>query len=87
MSIRKMNSAWTVSRRYLIAAAIGAGGLVPAPAMAQTPAFPWCTQGSAIHCYYTSLQQCQETVDYHGFCIRNPDYQGQDDRARQRPPQ
>jgi len=34
-----------------------------------------------------SLQQCEETVDFHGFCIRNPDYAGQSDRAPKRPPQ
>lgn len=76
-----------MSFRYLIAAAIAAIGALPAPALAQAPDYPWCTQGGAIHCYYMTHQQCEETVDYRGFCIRNPDYQGQSDRAPARPPQ
>ena len=35
--------------------------------------YPWCTQGSLLHCYYMTREQCEQTVDYHGFCVRNPD--------------
>jgi len=71
----------------LTAAATAAIGFWSDPAKAQEQAYPWCTQGSAIHCYYMSLQQCEETVDFHGFCIRNPDFQGQTERAPARPRQ
>jgi hypothetical protein len=46
----------------------------PASAAAQTtPAYPWCTVGEEVHCYYATRQQPEETVDYHGFCEQNPD--------------
>ena len=50
-------------------AALGAGN---ATAYAET--YPWCTQGDTLHCYYMNRAQCEETVDYHGFCVTNPDY-------------
>jgi hypothetical protein len=31
-------------------------------------------------------QQCEETVDYHGFCVTNPDYRPQNDNGRRRAP-
>jgi len=73
--------------KFLMASGIAAFGValgvgLPSPAAAQEAPYPWCTQGSAIHCYYMSLQQCEETVDYHGFCIPNPDYRPRDDHAR-----
>ena len=61
---------------------------LPIPAAAQEVSYPWCTEGSAFHCYYMNRQQCEETVDYHGFCVTNPDYRPQNDNARRRmPPQ
>jgi hypothetical protein len=35
--------------------------------------YPWCTQGSILRCYYMTREQCEESVDYHGFCVANPD--------------
>ncbi len=63
----------------ILAAALGTG--IPLRAAAQAVSYPWCTQGSAIHCYYSTHEQCEEAVDYHGFCIANPDLQSQDSRA------
>jgi len=58
------------------------------PAAAQDVSYPWCTEGSALHCYYMNRQQCEDTVDYHGFCVVNPDYRAQDDNTRRlAPPQ
>ena len=34
--------------------------------------YPWCTEGETIQCYYMTREQCEEAVDYHGFCIANP---------------
>jgi hypothetical protein len=54
------------------AAALGAGQSTPA--VAQAVSYPWCTQGEVLHCYYSTREQCEEEVDYHGFCVANPDY-------------
>jgi hypothetical protein len=35
--------------------------------------FPWCSQGDILHCYYRTREQCEITVDYHGFCVANPE--------------
>jgi hypothetical protein len=55
----------------IFAAALSMGQSVPSAA--QTPPYPWCSVGESLHCYYMTLQQCEETVDYHGFCDKNPD--------------
>jgi hypothetical protein len=34
--------------------------------------YPWCTEGETIQCYYMTREQCEEAVNYHGFCIANP---------------
>jgi hypothetical protein len=70
-----------MSRKHLMQSAIVALGIFgtaliagqPAPAAADV-SYPWCAQGEEIHCYYSSREQCEEDVDYHGFCISNPDY-------------
>jgi len=48
-----------------------AGGR-PTLATAQE-SYPWCTQGGLLHCYYMTREQCEQTVDYHGFCVPNSD--------------
>jgi len=49
----------------------------PTPLAAQTPPYPWCSVGEEVHCDFDTLQQCEETVDYHGFCEQNPDLPAQ----------
>jgi hypothetical protein len=44
----------------------------PTPGTAEE-SYPWCTQGSLLHCYYMTREQCEQTVDYRGFCVPNPD--------------
>jgi hypothetical protein len=67
-------------KQFIVLAAFAMGGAAlvgeqTTPAAAQEDvSYPWCTQGSALHCYYMNRQQCEETVDYHGFCVTNPDY-------------
>jgi hypothetical protein len=34
--------------------------------------YPWCEQGDALHCYFTTREQCEQTVNNHGFCVANP---------------
>jgi hypothetical protein len=57
----------------LSAGAIWAPG-VQSAATAQAVSYPWCIQGSILRCYYMSREQCEQTVDYHGFCVANPEY-------------
>jgi hypothetical protein len=44
----------------------------PTPGTAEE-LYPWCTQGSLLHCYYVTRDQCEQTVDYRGFCVPNPE--------------
>jgi hypothetical protein len=43
-----------------------------APAVAESPSYPWCVQGGIYRCWYMTREQCEEAVDYHGFCVTNP---------------
>ena len=33
--------------------------------------YPWCIQSDTLHCYYMTREQCEEAVDYRGFCVAN----------------
>ena len=35
--------------------------------------YPWCSQRETLHCYYMTREQCELTLDYHGFCVANPE--------------
>jgi Protein of unknown function (DUF3551) len=71
----------------IIALSIGGAALICAqPATAQAVSYSWCTEGGEIHCYYSTRQQCEETVDYHGFCIANPDYSAEGNSGQRRTP-
>src|SRR5215831_2224965 len=55
-------------------AAIVLGGALigqPTSVIAEV-SYPWCTQGGTLRCYYMTREQCEQTVDYHGFCVANP---------------
>ena len=67
----------------LLGAALG--GVSAAPAVDQATSYPWCTVGESVGCYYATQQQCEEEVDYHGFCETNPDYHPQSNGAPARP--
>jgi hypothetical protein len=74
-------------RAIIMAAGILSVALIaslPAPAVAQAVSYPWCTSDEELHCYYATQQQCEETVDYHGFCEMNPDYQASNSAAPRR---
>jgi hypothetical protein len=43
-----------------------------APVAAESPSYPWCVQGGIYRCWYMTREQCEEAVDYHGFCVSNP---------------
>ena len=52
------------------------------PATAEQ-SYPWCVQGETLQCYYPSREQCELTVNYHGFCVPNPNAQPQTHSPRQ----
>jgi hypothetical protein len=60
----------TIMAIGILGAALAGGRPTPGTA---AESYPWCTQGSLLHCYYTTREQCEQTVDYHGFCVPNPD--------------
>jgi hypothetical protein len=47
----------------------------PTPAAAQQLLlpYPWCSVGERMHCDFMTRAQCEESVDYHGFCQPNPE--------------
>jgi hypothetical protein len=53
-------------------AAIAALGIA-SPATAESQSYPWCIQGGTYRCWYMTREQCEEAVNYHGFCVINPD--------------
>jgi Protein of unknown function (DUF3551) len=79
-----------MSLKYFTRMSVMAFGILGAESVAGTAtpsaaeeSYPWCVQGSVLHCYYMTREQCEMTVDYHGFCVANPDVLSQsDDTAR-----
>jgi hypothetical protein len=65
----------------LFGAAFVAGA--PTPGAAEE-SYPWCVQGSVLHCYYMTRERCEMTVDYHGFCVANPEVSSQSNEAARR---
>ena len=46
--------------------------------------YPWCAQGdNTLHCYYVTREQCEQAVDYHGFCVANYNVPTPNDEAPQ----
>jgi hypothetical protein len=35
--------------------------------------YPWCSVGDRFHCDFMTREQCEESVDYRGFCQPNPE--------------
>jgi hypothetical protein len=70
-------------KKYLLLSAITIFGLFSAVlALGQPTAasaqqlllpYPWCSVGDRFHCDFMTREQCEETVDYHGFCQPNPE--------------
>jgi hypothetical protein len=60
-------------RGLMVLAVLGAAlmATLQRPAKAEE-SFPWCVQGETLQCYYATRDQCELTVNYHGFCIANP---------------
>jgi hypothetical protein len=58
--------------KLTLIAAITALGIA-SPATAESRSYPWCIQGGTYRCWYMTREQCEQAVDYHGFCVANPD--------------
>ena len=72
----------TFARLKVMAGATFAIGLIvgmPITATADV-SYPWCAQGGTLHCYYSTREQCEQTEDYRGFCVANPEAQTQTNR-------
>jgi hypothetical protein len=67
----------TVRKLGIIVAALAAGQSMPATA---EESYPWCVQDDHLSCYYMTREQCEQTVNYHGFCVANPNVQPRRDR-------
>jgi hypothetical protein len=84
-SEKKMSLKYFVRMRAIafgiFGAALVAGTATPGTA---EESYPWCVQGSVLHCYYMTREQCEMTVDYHGFCVTNPDVSSQSNEAARR---
>jgi hypothetical protein len=67
----------------VVASAIFAVGLIGGMPIAATAdvSYPWCSQGDTLRCNYSTHAQCEETVDYRGFCVANPEFQTQTSEA------
>jgi len=68
---------------------LGIGSAFMTGAIASSAAqesYPWCTQGETLHCYYMTHEQCELTVDYHGFCVANPEVPPQMSKSAPRSP-
>lgn len=82
-----------MSFKYLVRMSVMAFGIFGAAFVAGRPtpgaaenSYPWCVQGEVLHCYYMTREQCEMTVDYHGFCVANPDVLSQSNKAARRFP-
>jgi hypothetical protein len=56
---------------FALFAVVAVSGIA-SPAVAASPSYPWCVQGATYRCWYMTRQQCEEAVDYRGFCVTDP---------------
>jgi hypothetical protein len=64
----------TMATKLVLGAVLALSPVFQVAAVADEPSYPWCVQGGMLRCYYMTHEQCEQTVDYHGFCVANPDY-------------
>jgi hypothetical protein len=61
----------SMSLTPMIAGVLLASLAAAAPAMAEV-SYPWCLHGTPLHCYYMDRWQCEESADFRGICLPNP---------------
>ena len=75
MSYKQIVSFKHLTQLAIVASTLFGGAIAlgtAAPAAAESPSYPWCVQGSTYRCWYMTREQCEEAVDYHGFCVTDP---------------
>jgi hypothetical protein len=75
MSYKQIVSFKHLTQLAIVASALFGGAIAlgtAAPAAAESPSYPWCVQASIYRCWYMTREQCEEAVDYHGFCVTDP---------------
>jgi hypothetical protein len=75
MSHKQLVSFKRLAQLAIIASTLFGGAIslgAAAPAAAESPSYPWCVQASIYRCWYMTREQCEEAVDYHGFCVTDP---------------
>jgi hypothetical protein len=50
---------------------LGVAVVAGQPTSVKAQEYPWCTQGETLQCWYMTREQCEQAVDYHGFCVAN----------------
>ena len=67
----------TMSPKVFVRLPLMTFGILSVAVVAEQPTsvtaeeYPRCSQGSILRCYYMTREQCEEAVDYHGFCVAN----------------
>jgi Protein of unknown function (DUF3551) len=69
-----------MSLKHLIRIAVITSGLfgtgmalgTATPAIAESPSYPWCIQGTIYRCRFMTLEQCELTVNFRGSCVTDP---------------
>ena len=75
MSRKQLVSFKHLTQLAIIASTLFGGAIAlgtAAPAAAESPSYPWCVQASIYRCWYMTREQCEEAVNYHGFCVTDP---------------
>jgi hypothetical protein len=50
---------------------LGVAVVAGQPTSVTAQEYPWCTQGENLQCWNMTREQCEQAVDYHGFCVAN----------------
>jgi len=61
-----------LATKTFVVLGVGMSLSTAAPAFSESPSYPWRAQGSIIRCWYMTREQCEEAVNYHGFCVTDP---------------
>jgi hypothetical protein len=82
---KKMSLKYFMRMRVMAFAIFGVAFVVGAPRPERRKShIPGASKGGVLHCYYMTREQCEMTVDYHGFCVANSDLLSQSNEAARR---
>jgi hypothetical protein len=90
--MRAVNEACQLPPKFFVRLSVVSLGILGVAEVAGQPtsvtaeqSYPWCAQGDTLQCYYMTREQCEEAVDYHGFCVANSNVPTLNNEAPQRP--